>query len=214
MVLSIKFQPIRCDSCNLYRKTLLKISSRQKNVLSSAVKKTRPLSSCNKRQLRKRLFENKSQIRELQKQKRKLEKQVARSVKRDGIQLEKSTHKLVSRLSKTCPFPKDSVMYLLWEQQRKACRLSKMKSMRWHPIIIRWCLGIYLKSPGAYDHIRDTGFLKLPHRTTLNQYTNFTDIGTGYNPDVIKRLYDDYKLDDMPEGHRICTLLFDEMKIF
>lgn len=65
---------------------------------------------------------------------------------------------------------------------------------------------------GAYDHIRDTGFLQLPHQTTLNQYTNFTDIGCGYNPDVIKRLLDDH-LADVPEEKRICSLLFDEMKI-
>uniref|UniRef100_A0A7M5VCD5 Transposable element P transposase n=1 Tax=Clytia hemisphaerica TaxID=252671 RepID=A0A7M5VCD5_9CNID len=65
---------------------------------------------------------------------------------------------------------------------------------------------------GTYDHIRDTGFLQLPHRTTLNQYTDFTDIGCGYNPDIIKRLLDDH-LTKVPSEKRICSLLFDEMKI-
>lgn len=66
---------------------------------------------------------------------------------------------------------------------------------------------------GAYDPIRKTGFLQLPHRTTLNQYTNFTDIGVGFNPDVIERMYEDIKFDKMNENHRICSLLFYEMKI-
>ena len=39
---------------------------------------------------------------------------------------------------------------------------------------------------GAYEQIRQSGFLELPHRTTLNTYTGFTDICTGFNPDVIK----------------------------
>ena len=72
-----------------------------------------------------------------------------------------------------------------------------------------------LKISGTYEHLRQTGFIQLPHRTTLNQYTNFTDIGTGFNPDVIKRLHDDFKLNDesVPPSHKICSLLFDEMKI-
>ena len=70
----------------------------------------------------------------------------------------------------------------------------------------------FVNISGTYDHIRDTGFLQLPHRTTLNQYTNFTDIGCGYNPDIIKRLLDDH-LTNVPPEKRICSLLFDEMKI-
>ena len=66
---------------------------------------------------------------------------------------------------------------------------------------------------GTYSHLRNTGFLQLPHRTTLNQYTNFTDIGTGYNVDVIKRLHEDFNLDKVDDKHRICSLLIDEMKI-
>lgn len=65
----------------------------------------------------------------------------------------------------------------------------------------------------TYEHIRQTGFLQLPHRTTLNQYTNFTDIGTEYNPDVIKRMYSDMNINEMPPNQRICSVLFDEMKI-
>ena len=40
-------------------------------------------------------------------------------------------------------FPK----YLLWEQQRKQCQLKSKKSMRQYPLMIRWCLRIYVKSP-------------------------------------------------------------------
>ena len=40
-----------------------------------------------------------------------------------------------------------------------------------------------------------------------------TDIGTGYNVDVIKRFHEDFNLDKVDDKHRICSLLIDEMKI-
>ena len=45
-------------------------------------------------------------------------------------------------------FPPDSPKHLLWEQQKKLYQLKKKTSMRWHPVMIRWCLSIYLESPG------------------------------------------------------------------
>ena len=35
---------------------------------------------------------------------------------------------------------------------------------------------------GAYEQIRRSGFVSLPRRTTLNKYTGFKTIGTGFNP--------------------------------
>ena len=52
---------------------------------------------------------------------------------------------------------------------------------------------------GAYEQIRRSGFLSLPHRTTLNKYTGFTTIGTEFNPDIIKRMYDDVKFIELKE---------------
>jgi len=71
----------------------------------------------------------------------------------------------------------------------------------------------YLKSPGAYEHLRRSGFIELPHRTTLNKYTGFTDIGTGFNPDILSRLRTDVKYDELKEYAKETILLFDEMKI-
>ena len=66
---------------------------------------------------------------------------------------------------------------------------------------------------GAYEQIRQSGFLELPHRTTLNTYTGFTDICTGFNPDVIKFMIQDC-FTDSPKNHECeIALLFDEMQI-
>ena len=66
---------------------------------------------------------------------------------------------------------------------------------------------------GAYEQIRRSSFLRLPHRTTLNKYTGFTKIGTGFDPDIIKHVYDDVKLEELKEFEKHIILLFDEMKI-
>ena len=65
----------------------------------------------------------------------------------------------------------------------------------------------------CYEQIRRSGFLSLPHRTTLNRYTGFTRIGTGFNPDIIKHIYDDVKLEELKKFEKHIILLFHEMKI-
>ena len=44
-------------------------------------------------------------------------------------------------------------MKLLWEEQMKYI-LQGPKQIRYHPAIIRFCLGLYAKSPAAYEHLR------------------------------------------------------------
>ena len=45
-------------------------------------------------------------------------------------------------------FMPDTPKGILWEQQRKYASLKDKRGMRWHPLIIRWAISIYLKSPG------------------------------------------------------------------
>ena len=53
----------------------------------------------------------------------------------------------------------------------------------------------------------------MPHRTTLNRYFGFCDIGTGYNPDVIKYLKDECCKNIKNDFEREFVLIFDEMSI-
>ena len=43
----------------------------------------------------------------------------------------------------------------------------------------------------AYEHLRRSGFIELPHRTTLNKYTGFASSGSGFNVEIIQRLCED-----------------------
>ena len=40
----------------------------------------------------------------------------------------------------------NSPQYLVWEGQKKEASYKNSKSMTWHPVFIRWCFAVYLKS--------------------------------------------------------------------
>ena len=65
---------------------------------------------------------------------------------------------------------------------------------------------------GAYEELRKSRFLGLPHRTTLNRYTSFTSSGAGFNCDIVKRLYGDLKVSTLQRYEKQAILLFDEIK--
>ena len=71
-------------------------------------------------------------------------------VERESIALDEESDMLIEEvISKSDKyFDKDSPQYLLCEQQRKQLGLKRKSFMKWHSVVIRSCLAIYLKSPG------------------------------------------------------------------
>jgi len=105
--------------------------------------------------------------------------------------------------------------WLLWQQQLKYSSLKDPASMRWHPLIIRWCLSIYHLSPAAYKQManKKNNFMKLPHINTLRKYTNFTKPTSDFNKDVIERLIEDSRLEHLDDLQKNVLIMFDEMKV-
>ena len=52
--------------------------------------------------------------------------------------------------------------WLFWDQHHTASSLKSSKSMRWHPLLIKWCLYLRHLSGKAYDLLRDSGCIHLP----------------------------------------------------
>ena len=57
----------------------------------------------------------------------------------------------------------NSFQRLLWEQQRKYNNFKDKRGMRWHPMILRWCIYLKGKSSSTYDSLRNSGFINLPN---------------------------------------------------
>ena len=107
-------------------------------------------------------------------------------------------------------------MKLFWEEQQKYIKSSNSSSVRYHPMIIKFCLSLAAKSPSAYSDLRydsktDSGFLILPSLRTLRDYKNYIRPKRGFNDKVVEELKQ--KTAEFSDSERYVIILFDEMKI-
>ena len=105
--------------------------------------------------------------------------------------------------------------HLLWEQQQKYKSLKDKCGMRWHPMIIKWCIYLKSRSSGTYDALCNSGFISLPSERTLYDYTNITTKGIGYQVDVTDILYKELyeRKQPLQKHEKIVGLLQDEIRI-
>ena len=109
--------------------------------------------------------------------------------------------------------PQGSFAQVFWENQLQATRVKDARSMRWDPIMIRWCLYLRHLSGGAYDMIRDAGVVKLPSQRTLRDYTYHIKASVGFSDEVDTHLVTSARLDSCPERERCIVILMDEMYV-
>ena len=127
----------------------------------------------------------------------------------NGLQRIMSTENL--KVAKS--FPPNSFQQLFWQQQHEAALKSNAKGMRWHPMIIRWCLYLRHRSSGAYDTLRESGCLKLPSQRTLRDYTYHVKAKVGFSSEVDTMLMRAAELSQSKELAQYVILLIDEMHI-
>ncbi len=65
-----------------------------------------------------------------------------------------------------------SHLAMLLQSQLERCNRKDSVSLPWNPLIIKWALQVHTKSPAAYEVMRNSGFLQLPHSRTLQRYIN------------------------------------------
>ena len=90
-------------------------------------------------------------------------------------------------------FNKDNIapfMKFFWEEQQTYFNNNK-SGIRYHPVVIRYCLSLNAKSPSAYDGIRyddktKSGVLMLLSKRRLRDYKNCIRPERGFNAGVIK----------------------------
>ena len=108
-------------------------------------------------------------------------------------------------------FPKDSFQRLFWNQQVQASSYKNSKSMKWHPLFIKWCLYLKHISGKSYEHLRQSGCLKLPSQATLRDYTDYIPAKIGFCTEVDRDLLDVAFLNN--ELNRYVMIIMDEVHI-
>ena len=107
-------------------------------------------------------------------------------------------------------------MKLFWQEQQKYINSTSASSVRYHPMIIKFCLALHAKSASAYNELRydsknNTGVLVLPSERTLRDYKNYIRPKRGFNDQIVDDLRK--KTERFSEAERYVTILLDEMKI-
>lgn len=69
-------------------------------------------------------------------------------------------------------YPEGSFQRVFWKQQREAAAKKDQRGMRWHPLMIRWCLYLRHLSNKAYETLRLLGCIILPSQRTLRDYSH------------------------------------------
>ena len=84
--------------------------------------------------------------------------------------------------------------------------------MRWHPLIIRWCLYIRSKSSKAYDGLRQ--FFNLPSQRILYNLSHYTEHRAGFQEKVTEQFVSECsKNSNDNECSQYVGILFDEIRI-
>ena len=107
----------------------------------------------------------------------------------------------------------NSFHHLFWDQQLEALKVRDKRQVRWHPMMIRWCLSLKLLSSASYSALRLSYLLVLPSERTLRDYTHFIKAKPGFHHGIDEQLYREAKIDSIPEYQKYVCLVFDEVKV-
>ena len=142
-------------------------------------------------------------------------------MKNDGIKMSHTDSEDFSKLMEALTpeveqkFSEDSPQHLLWQEQLKYNRLNKKQQTRWHPLVIRFALSLLYSSRAAYHTVTSSGFLSLPSKRTLRDYSHWCTVRNGVYYDFITQAKTIVKQEgiQMDDAEQPFVVLIDEMKI-
>ena len=216
----------KCDAYKAYRPNLRSLCSRRKKQISfTPTKRTSAVSRVNFRYLNTpeklaRLSSCSTEAKVAKKEVKRLKERLKELGEKEGIYVDNGLHSDLTEIignetNEVCKaFSPGTFARLFWEQQIEALKCTDSRQVRWHPMIIKWCLSIKLRSSSSYSALSNSGVLVLPSDRTLRDYTHFVKAQAGFSPeDLDKQLQREAKLDSIPLYQRNVCLLFDEVKI-
>ena len=216
---------VKCDACKAYRPNLRSLRSRRKQQINvTPTKRTNAVSRVNFRYLNTpekvaRMSSCSTEAKVAKKEVKRLKERLKALAEKEGICADNDLH---SDLTETIggqsdevrkAFPPGTFARLFWEQQIEALKSTDRRQVRWHPMIIKWCLSMKLRSSSSYNALRNSSILVLPSDRTLRDYTHFVKAQAGFSPEVDRQLQREAKLDSIPLYQRNICLVFDEVKI-
>ena len=216
----------KCPSCVEYRSVLRsahnrwsKTTRRSPSKFTSTSSRT-PFTHLRTPEKRRRYSLLRARAIATEKRLARLRKRLKESIDKSGVTVENELH---SDLVKTMDdnseeikkkYAEGTFRRLFWDQQMQAAKAKKPTQVRWHPMMIRWCLHLKLLSSSAYHAMRSSGYITLPSERTLRDYTRWIESNTGCQPEVTQQLLDELNKVKLPEHLKShVAVVFDEVKI-
>ena len=211
----------RCKNCASFRNNL---RIRQKRVEERTANRTSsssnvPYSCLSEQELKTRMKAIHAELRRVQKQRDRLKLQLSEASEKQGLILDDDTHADLKKImlkesrKRVESLPPNSFQRLFWEQQLQSASVKDAKGMRWHPLMIRWCLYLRHQSNSAYETLRKSGCITLPSQRTLRDYTHYIKAAPGFAAEVDQQLMDVAKLQSCQEWEKCVIIILDEMHI-
>ena len=213
-----------CEQCVHYRQTLLVLSRRKEVQAKTSSSWIDPSSHVNylcldtpqKVQRMKRLHDDN---RKMAKRQYRLERKLSEAIEGKGVNVdEELATDLFSVMEEEeqhieNEYPEGSFQRVFWQQQKKAASVKGKKGMRWHPLMIRFCLYIRHHSSKAYEALRQSGCISLPSQRTLRDYSHSVKAMPGFSNEVDDQLKAAAKPLTLKEWEKLVVLLVDEIYI-
>ena len=148
---------------------------------------------------------------------RRLKEKISQLTEATAVEVSTDLHQDLSQIMKdndaevTRVFSSGSFQRLFWAHQMKAIQASDKRQVRWHPMMIKWCLHLKMLSSAAYRAMRKS--ILLPSERTLRDYTHLVKGSTGIQPEVNSLLRKEAKVPLLEDWQKYVCVTFDEMKI-
>ena len=215
---------LRCGQCTKYRGSLRVQSSRLKNKSSDRIQPNSctPYGVLSHDEMQTRMSKLHSELRRIQKQRDRLKERLNRSLEKVGVSVSEDLSNDLRAImenegSRVTGYRReDCTSYfqkIFWQQQALASSKKDPRGMRWHPLMIKWCIYLRAHSQGAYETLLQSKCIQLPSQRTLRDYSHHLKPGPGFSAGVDSQLQSAVKIDKCAEREKYVMLLLDEMHV-
>ena len=207
----------RCSACTKHRKSLSTMASRPKSDDRTHPSSHTTYAALTTPEKEERLHRLHRENARLKSQIARLREKISTAVDRDGVTVDSELNEDLkdmvekSRDEVHKSYPEGTFQRIFWEEQEKAMSLKDSRSMRWHPVFIKWCLYLRHLSGRSYELLRESGCIHLPSQRTLRDYIHYIPAKVGFSAEIDQQLID--AIDFSKETNRYVTLLLDEVHI-
>lgn len=166
-------------------------------------------------ELRERLQRSRSEVKAMKVKVSRLQKKLQKLTESAGVTLGPDIHSdlraiLLDNDDNVSQLTPDSFAQIFWNQQKESM-LKSPRQMRWHPMMIKWCIHLRMLSSSCYHSLRSSGVLALPSQRTLRDYTNVIKVKPGFQREVDEQLLEEANITSSRESY--VALIFDEVKV-